>query len=170
MRQHLWPVAAAVGLGAVVYSGALIKHAQAGSVENKVATIESESGSAKTMQLEMEQLNVRAKYLRQLDNDLTAPPIHELLAQIVTAKPATVYLDDINVGSDGTIILMGKAETDEAMLAFEAKLKSVSLLRSPGIVMSQKASLPTAENAIGFTLKAKFAGSNGKTERSAKNG
>ncbi len=170
IRQHLWPVAAAGLLGAVIYGGALVEHVWAGSVEGQVATIEAEAGSAVTMKLELEGLNGRAKYLKLLDSELTSPPVHELLAQIVKVKPAAVFLEDIRILQDGLISLVGKAETKDAVYEFEANLKKVPLLRSPGVVSTQPDRLPTTDNATGFTLKAKFADPNGQEERKAKNG
>ena len=169
VRQHLWPVAAAGILGALVYSGALMKHAQAGSVEGELATIEAESSSATTMKMEMEQLNVRAKYLKQLDNDLSPAPVHELLAQVGKVKPATVYMDDFIIAADG-ITLRGKADSNDAMLEFETNLRKVSLIRGARVESTRPIQLPTSENAFGFEIKGKFAGSNGTKEQGAKNG
>lgn len=157
VKKHLWPVAAAGLLAMVVYGGALVEHARASGVENEVAAIEADSGSAATMRLEMENLVTRVKYLRILDEELATPPVHELLAQIVKAKPAEVYLDSIRVSQDTLIIVDGKAESKDAVFEFEAKLKSVPLLKSPRIESTRNERLPTAENATGFTIKAKFA-------------
>jgi hypothetical protein len=170
VRQHLWPVAAAGLLGLFGYGGALVEHARAGSVEKQLATVEEEFGRAATMRIEMEQLNLRAKYLRRFDTELTTPPVHELLAHVYQVKPAEVYLDDIKISEDGMIVLGGKAESEEAVYDFESKLKSVPFLRSPRVESTQPARLPRSEDATGFTLKAKFADSKGSPERNAKNG
>jgi hypothetical protein len=169
MRQHLWPVAAAGFLGAVVYTGALLKHAQAGSVEGRITTIQSESGSASTMKLEIESLGTRSKYLKLLDDELNALPVHELLAEIVKVKPAAVYLDDIKVSHDGIIILVGKAASRDAMLEFEASVKKIPLLRSPLVDSAQPTKLPNSENAVVFRIKGRFTGSTGHDERSDRN-
>jgi hypothetical protein len=156
-RQHLWPVAAAGLLGLVVYSGAWIEHARAASIEGQVATVQTESDEARSLKLEAEQSQLRARFLNRLDEELSMLPVHDLLAGIVQAKPAAVYLDDIKVTQDGLITLTGKGEQREAVFEFEASLKEVAFLRSPRVEETRPDRLPTAENATGFTLKAKFA-------------
>jgi hypothetical protein len=171
VRQHLWPVAAAGILGAIVYSGAFVKHTQAGSVEDKLATIEAESGSASMMRLEMEHLGIRAQYLKQLDVELKALPVDELLAQVGKAKNnLAVCLDDVLISQDGTIVIGGRADTNDVMHQFDAGLKSIPLLRGPRIESALPITLPTSDDGVKFMIKAKFAGSNDPRERGTKNG
>jgi Tfp pilus assembly protein PilN len=170
VKRHLWPVAAAGVLAAIVYSGAMVQHSRAGSVETQVATIEAESGNAATMKLEMDSITTRVKYLHVLDDELTIPPVHDLISQIVKVKPRSVFLDGIQVSQDGQIEVTGKAETKDAVFEFETGLKNVPLLKSPNVESTRPDKLPTTENATAFKLKAKFADPNGNAERNAKNG
>lgn len=174
VQKHLWPVAAAGLLGVLVYSGALIRHAQAGSVEGKLATIEAESGAATTMRLEMDHLTIRAKYLKLLDNDLAALPVDALVAQISSkqVRPENlVFLDEINIAQDGAITIKGKSATDEALFEFEKNLKKLTALLRTAVISSRRPDkLPNVENAVGFEIKAKFAGPNGNKEKGANNG
>ena len=170
VKRHLWPVAAAAVLGVLVYGGALVQHARAASVEGQIATIEAEAGSAATMRIESESIASRVKYLQRLDEALSLPPLHELIAQVVRVKPKTVFLDGIAVSQDGLITVIGVAETQEAVFAFSEGLKTVALLNSPYIESQTDVRLPSTENGSRFTIKAKFADSNGHAERNTKNG
>lgn len=170
VKRHLWPVAAAALLGVLVYGGALVQHTRAASVEGQIATIEAEAGSAATMRIETESITSRVKYLQRLDEALSLPPVHELLAQVVRVKPKTVFLDGIAVAADGLITVAGVAETQESVFAFNEGLKTLPLLNSPYIESQTDVILPTTENGSRFIIKSKFADSNGHTERNTKNG
>ena len=94
--------------------------------------------------------------------------MHDLLAQIVKAKPRQVFLDSIRVSPDSLIIVEGKAETKDAVFEFEASLKSVPLLKSPRVESTRHDRLPTTDTATGFTIKAKFADSRAKLSKGDK--
>lgn len=170
VKRHLWPLAVAASVAALIYGGAMIEHARAGGVEGQIAHIEEEIGSAATMKLEMESVSSRLKYLQVIDKELQATPIHEFLAQIVKVKPGPVYLDGIRIGSDGLIIIDGKAETKDSVFEFETKLKGLKLLKSPRVESTTNDRLPTTDNATRFVIKAKFARPNDSAERNDNHG
>lgn len=168
VKRHLWPVAAAALLGVLVYSGALVQHTRAASIEGQIATIEAEAGNASTMRIEAESIASRVRYLKRLDDALSMPPVHLLIAQVVRVKPKSVFLDGIGLSNDGLITVAGVAETQEAVFAFNEGLKTLALLNSPYIESQTGVSLPSTENGIRFIIKSKFADSNGKSERKSK--
>jgi len=169
VKRHLWPVAAAALLGMLVYGGAMLRGAQANSLLGTVTQIENDSSRANNLKLELEAINGKVKIMRQLDQEASYPA-HELLSQIVMVKPATVYLNTLQIAEDGTITLQGTGETQPVVYSFEAALKKLPLLKSASVEKTTQARLETAENATGFTLKARFADSSAQTERTKNNG
>lgn len=163
-----WPIAAALLLAVGIYAVAFMEGNKAAQVEQQVALLESEAEAVTKMRMDVEATSKRIAHLETIRTTISNPAYHELIAAIGQCIPQGVWLKQITVNEQGTVLIQGPAETSDAMFEFVGFLKKVAELADVSL-LSQDVTRGGEKELVVFNIQCRYVGSNDLVERTASN-